>query len=109
LVALFRQGLRRLNLLGTTGLFPVQTLGTPGKGTAEELHGRLLSRGLKAVLHGGRSRGQGRISFLITARHTPRDICRALALLADAIGSPSLREWEERRYGYGIEFRSRIV
>jgi 8-amino-7-oxononanoate synthase len=109
LVTLLRQGLRRLNLLGTTGLFPVQTLLAPGKGAAEELHGQLLSRGLRAVLHSGRTGGQARISFLITARHTPRDIRQALALLADALRSPSLCEWGGRRYGYGIEFRSRIV
>jgi 8-amino-7-oxononanoate synthase len=111
LVTLLKQGLRRLNLVGTSGLFPVQTLLVP-ENAAEELHGQLLSRRVKTVLHNGRNRGDARISFVITARHTPQDIRRALASLANALrcAPPDLwREWRERRYGHELEFRSRII
>lgn len=111
LVALLKQGLRRLDLVGTSDLFPVQTLLVP-ENAAEELHGLLLSRGVKTVLHNGRNPWKARISFVITARHTPQDIRRALASLANALrsSSPDLwREWRQRRDGHELEFRSRII
>jgi 8-amino-7-oxononanoate synthase len=94
LVALFRQGLRRLRLLGTSGLFPVQNIATPGNTAAEELHGRLLSRGVRTVLHNGRNRPSAMISFLITARHTPEDISDALASLHRALSGTPVCHWK---------------
>jgi 8-amino-7-oxononanoate synthase len=108
-VARLRAGLGKLQLLAGDGLFPVQPLRTPHAIDATELHQGLAARGVQAVLHRARNGDGRRISFVVTARHTPEDIDRALACLADAMarGAPAqVRKGEEY---YGTEYRSRIV
>lgn len=85
LVSRFRRGLRRLGLVGTAGLFPVQSLQLPQAISAETLYETLQNRGVEAVLHRGGGERRTRISFVITARHNFVDIDCALAHLADAI------------------------
>src|SRR5690348_17926975 len=53
-VALLRDGLCRLNAVGSRGLFPVQTLRMAAGLKAAELHGRLAARGIRTVQHRGR-------------------------------------------------------
>ncbi len=64
--------------------FPVQTL-LPSPGIdALRLHGELLRRGVRTVLH--RDRGGGaRLSFIVCAHHGPLQIDRAMRLLAEAL------------------------
>ncbi len=66
----------------TGGLFPVQTLALASKADSLLLHERLLQNGIRTVLRRV-PRSQGlRISFAITARHTPEAIDRAVTTLA---------------------------
>jgi len=81
----------------------------PGYAAVDELHGRLLSQGVRTVLHNGRNGNKARISFVITARHTRQDVRRALVSLANALGSSSPVRRKKGDYGHEFEFRSRIV
>jgi 8-amino-7-oxononanoate synthase len=66
------------------GSFPVQTL-IPLSGTdAAATHERLLRSGIRTVAHHARNGQRSRVSLLITARHTPADIDRAVAAIDDA-------------------------
>lgn len=68
----------------TGGLFPVQTLAPVPGIDAAALHERLLRGGVRTVLRRG-SHGTGPcVSFLITARHRPSDIDRAVDALTYA-------------------------
>jgi 8-amino-7-oxononanoate synthase len=80
LVARFRQGAAELGLPLVPTLFPVQSLEPMPGAAALRLHGRLRARGVGTVLRAGRD-GPA-ITFLITARHTPSDIDRALEALS---------------------------
>jgi 8-amino-7-oxononanoate synthase len=82
LVSRFRHLIRKAGLVTTGGLFPVQTLARTKGLDATTLHERLLSDGVKTVLHQARNGGAARISFIITASHTPGDISRAVEALA---------------------------
>jgi hypothetical protein len=77
---------------------------------AAELHGRLAARGIRTVQHRGREGDGGRITFVLTALHTPQDINQALASLADALRrrAPS-KPFTGREDNYGSEYGSRIV
>lgn len=89
LVSCFRRRLRRVGLSATGGLFPVQAL-VPIRGpAAATLHERLLRLGIRTVLHRPRCQPGARISFLITTRHTPRDIDRAVSALVQAATVPA--------------------
>jgi 8-amino-7-oxononanoate synthase len=82
LVNRFRRQLRKVGFTATGGLFPVQTL-TRVKGLdAATLHERLLVDGVRTVLHQARNSKDALLSFIITARHTPSDINRAVEALA---------------------------
>jgi 8-amino-7-oxononanoate synthase len=89
LVSRFRQGLRKLGLLGTPSLFPVQTLALPMQTAgAREIYAGLRKCGVEAVLHRMGNIEEARISFVITARHTAKQIdegiARLSAVMADA-------------------------
>jgi 8-amino-7-oxononanoate synthase len=82
LVALFRRCVAQTGLVLAGGLFPVQSLVPSGHLDALRLHENLLHCGIRAVL-GHASGGHGlRLSFLITARHSPEEIDRAADALA---------------------------
>jgi 8-amino-7-oxononanoate synthase len=53
----------------------------------EALHRRLLRRGVRPVLHHARNGSGARLSFIITARHTPGDIARAARALRGAMSN----------------------
>jgi 8-amino-7-oxononanoate synthase len=61
------------------GLFPVQTLNTSSR-IASYLHRQLARRGIRTVLRN--SDGRQRLTFVLTARHTPEAIDHATAALA---------------------------
>lgn len=69
---------------------------------AQDLHQQLLRLGIKTVLRQGRQQGEGgRISFLITARHSFQDIDRAV----EAIQKPSASIHRPVASGQGLEVR----
>jgi 8-amino-7-oxononanoate synthase len=89
LVALFRRRVSQTGLALTGGLFPVQSLAPSPHLDALRLHEQLLRRGIRTVLrraHDGRGL---RLSFVITARHTPAEFDRASRILAHSAGLPS--------------------
>lgn len=62
------------------GFFPVQT---PRFGKmARPIHAQLLAESVRTVLHRERDTYPAKLSFLITAAHSPQDIDRATALVA---------------------------
>lgn len=98
LVSRFRNRLTFSGFSSTGGLFPFQTLApVPGIDTVS-IHEHLLRRGVKAVLHNGGRWKVPRLSFIITARHTPAEIDRAVELINRITG--------EKRHGqrYGREY-----
>jgi 8-amino-7-oxononanoate synthase len=70
----FRQRLRELGLASSGGFFPVQTLKLAPNFDAVRWHEQLLNQGVGSVLQQSRTDSQPRISFLITALHTPSEI-----------------------------------
>jgi len=84
LVTYFRDGLRRIGLSASGGLFPVQTLrAIPGVDPAR-LHEWLAKCGVGAVLHKARDAGGAALSFLITILHTPGEIDQCVRTLERA-------------------------
>lgn len=99
----FRQGLRKLGLLSIPIPFPVQPISLPDQAEAQNLHQSLSERGVEAVLHRGERGKEARISFVVTARHSPTEIEQALAHLASALDNRNkngarkeLRRWSTR-------------
>jgi 8-amino-7-oxononanoate synthase len=85
LVARFRRRAAQAGLRFTGGLFPVQTMAPSPLIDAVNLYERLLQRGVRAVLHHAREGAGARLSFLLTARHLPREIDLAVGALAEAL------------------------
>jgi 8-amino-7-oxononanoate synthase len=84
LVARFRQRAAQAGFHFSGGLFPVQTL-VPSPGLDPiRLYDRLHKQGIRTVLHQPRNGHGPRISFLITARHVPEGVDRAVDALASA-------------------------
>jgi 8-amino-7-oxononanoate synthase len=82
----FQDRLAKTGLRAIGGSFPVQTL-LPVSGTdAAATHEYLLRSGVRTVAHHARNGQRSRVSLLITARHTPADIDRAVAAIKDATG-----------------------
>ncbi|MGA2812072.1 MAG: aminotransferase class I/II-fold pyridoxal phosphate-dependent enzyme [Candidatus Acidiferrum sp.] len=82
LVLRFRHRAKKAGIEFTGGLFPVQMLAPAAKAETLRFHERLLQNGVRTVLHRA-PHGQGlRVSFVITARHTPEAIDRAVTALA---------------------------
>ena len=83
LVNRFRVRLSELGFAATSGLFPVQTL-APMRGLdAPALHARLLRTGVATVLHRHNGQSAARISLLINARHTFKEIDQAMDAIAE--------------------------
>lgn len=97
LVVRFREGLRRIGFGAGRSLFPVQTLDPLPDLEAADLHRHLERLGVRTVLHRPSCRPSARVSFLITARHTPAAIDRALEALAEASTSTVRGPGEEAR------------
>jgi 8-amino-7-oxononanoate synthase len=85
LVRRFRAGLGSIGMASRGGFFPVQTLNI--RRDARRLHASLLQQGIGTVLRQPEPGWNGRISFLITARHSPHDIDAAVEALARFRGS----------------------
>jgi 8-amino-7-oxononanoate synthase len=83
LVTRFRRRAESAGYRFTGGLFPVQTLPPASKAETCRLHERLLRQGVRTVLRRALNGPGLRLSFVITARHTPESIDRAIAALAD--------------------------
>jgi len=81
LVFRFRRALEARKVRVEGGLFPVQSVSAGAVVTTDRLHELLLRSGVRTVLHRDRHDGAPRLSFLITARHTPGEIDAA----ADAV------------------------
>ena len=81
LVRRFRAGASAAGFVPRGSLFPVQTLAHVADAAA--LHERLRGLGVHTVLHDGGGRTP-RISFLLTASHTPGDVDAAVAALERA-------------------------
>jgi 8-amino-7-oxononanoate synthase len=84
LVGCFRQAMAAAGFRFLDQLFPVQTLVSVPERHAAALHERLLRAQVSTVLHASHNRHGARISFLITAEHTLRDITRAVDALPEA-------------------------
>lgn len=83
-VRLFRGILSRGGIFTSGGAFPVQTIATLRDFNASSIYSRLIGQGVRAVLHkGGRGAGP-KISFIIKASHSEREIRMASAALLDA-------------------------
>ena len=81
LVTRFRQGAAEAGFRFTGGLFPIQTLAPNAETEPRRVHLQLLRRGVRTVL---RSTPHGhRITFVITARHTPGAIDDAIDALSN--------------------------
>ncbi len=92
LVGQFRDRLRNAGFFASSNLFPVQTLILPNDFDFPALHSRLLQLGVHTVLHRSRNGNSPRISFIITARHTPREIDRAADILERATRIKKLKQ-----------------
>jgi 8-amino-7-oxononanoate synthase len=101
LVARFRAGATRAGFRFRGGIFPVQTLGPAPAGEIIALHRRLGELGVRAVPLWARPAAAARLSFLITARHEPRDVDRAVEALAQAGRGRPTRQVD----GYERSFR----
>jgi 8-amino-7-oxononanoate synthase len=87
LVQRFRRGLSVVGVATGHGLFPVQTIQSSPGMSAPTLHRRLAERGVRAVLHRGEN-GSPRVSFLLTARHTPDEIDAAASTINAVLPKP---------------------
>jgi 8-amino-7-oxononanoate synthase len=98
LVARFRARLAELGLMCSGSLFPVQTLAPSPALDPVQLHGRLLQRGVRAVLTAPRTGGPPQLSFLITAAHRRAELDRAVETLAQALAQPQARPWPAHEF-----------
>ncbi|WP_433968356.1 aminotransferase class I/II-fold pyridoxal phosphate-dependent enzyme [Tunturiibacter gelidiferens] len=89
-VAHFRRGLKRLSLLGSNSLFPVQPIALPPGANTVAVYHALLNLGVRPVLHEGCGDHRPCISFVLTVRHRLTDINKALDSLVEALPSGAL-------------------
>lgn len=100
----FRRRLADAGLSAEGNLFPVQTLVAPAGLDAELLHERLQEMGTRTVLHRPRADRGARLSFIITAAHTPADIDAAIGALASLARPASAANTSEVIHGSRTEF-----
>jgi 8-amino-7-oxononanoate synthase len=84
LVCHFRDRLRQLGLSTSGGFFPVQTLKPIPDVDVGWLHNRLMSLGVKTVLHRPQNGLEIKLSFLIATLHTAAEIDTAINALRQA-------------------------
>ncbi|MDQ1835352.1 aminotransferase class I/II-fold pyridoxal phosphate-dependent enzyme [Massilia scottii] len=100
-VAQWRASAARHGIALRASAFPVQTLALDNRIDGVALHACLRRAGVDAVLQ--RVGTQATLSFIVTARHAPGDIERALALLAACLRAQAASVGHTRReYEYGI-------
>ena len=85
LVDRFRARMRAAGACLTRGNFPVQSLEHPRGNDAVRLHAELARAGVSTVLTGDRGANSARLTFVLTAAHTPQDIDDAALATADAL------------------------
>ena len=100
----FRRRLADAGLSAEGNLFPVQTLVAPAALDAETLHERLQKMGTRTVLHRPRADQGARLSFILTAAHTPADIDEAVGALALLTRPASAANTSEVTHGSRTEF-----
>ncbi len=84
LVRRFKEELRDLGISTIGGFFPFQTLNLIPGLDAKILYKRLIRSGIRPVLHSAPNENGARISFAITARHSPQEIDMALWAVGQA-------------------------
>ncbi|RSZ57850.1 aminotransferase class I/II-fold pyridoxal phosphate-dependent enzyme [Massilia atriviolacea] len=100
-VAQWRAGAARHGIALHASAFPVQTLAPDRDVDGVALHACLRRAGVDAVLQ--RAGARSALSFIVTARHAPDDIERALALLAACLRAQAATATTTRRnHEYGI-------
>jgi len=82
----FRRLLAGHGLSVAGGLFPIQTLWLPYERDTEQLHRRLLDRGLRTVLRRGCD-GRPSVSLVITTRHRPEEIEHAVKIIVSTLSA----------------------
>ncbi|MDT8306118.1 MAG: aminotransferase class I/II-fold pyridoxal phosphate-dependent enzyme [Anaerolineae bacterium] len=82
----FRSLLNEANLTAHGGLFPVQTVNLRRNQDARQVHNHLHTRGVRTVLRRGCRTRRPAVTFVITARHRPGEIVRAVQTLQTATG-----------------------
>lgn len=97
-VAYFRRGLERAGLSAAGGLFPMQRVLTPEGVDVRQLHQRLWEKGVRTVPQRSRCGPETSVAFVITARHTRRELERALAALESVIGQGRTTAFEQAAY-----------
>lgn len=83
-VRYFRNRLATAGLSALRSTFPVQTIRPGSGGDPVRLHDQLRHAGIRAVLRKGWRSRSPLLSFIITARHTTRDLDRLIDVLASA-------------------------
>lgn len=83
LVTRFRQRAAKAGLRFSGGLFPVQTLPPASDADTLRIHRQLLRRGVRTILRSVPNGNGHRITFVITARHTPDAIDSAINTFAE--------------------------
>lgn len=81
----FRRGLAAIGLEAEGGLFPVQTLKPIPDLEAKQLYERLLKHGVRTILRRSHHDSEPRLSFIITARHSPGVIERVVDALEQVV------------------------
>jgi 8-amino-7-oxononanoate synthase len=81
LVTRFREGLARIGVSATGGIFPVQTLKAHTGLDPAHLYNLLAGWGVEAVLHPAGEAAAPALSFLITTIHSFGDIDRCIEIL----------------------------
>lgn len=87
LVTRFRERATQAGLALSGGLFPVQTLLPARHMNALQLYQQLLEHGVRSVLRRSHLGHMPLLTFLITARHAPEEIDRAVRMLASSAAS----------------------
>lgn len=106
LVRSFRCRLRAGGISLESGLFPIQTIRTTREISPLRLHDRLLESGVSAILRRG-ARGEGpRLSFILTASHSPADVERAARIVIEIARDQGRRKVRNVRR---TQFRARTV
>ena len=85
LVDRFRARMRAGGVRLTRGRFPIQSLEQPRGNDAMRLHAELARAGVHTVLTGDRGPDSARLTFVLTAAHTPQDIDDAASATTHAV------------------------
>jgi 8-amino-7-oxononanoate synthase len=94
----FQRELRAIGLTAIGGVFPVQTLAAVQDEQTVRLHRALTRAGVHSVLRRDHGHSHPRMTFILTAHHTPDDIHALVEMLARAyVSTPTQIEDVEAR------------